>query len=159
MGHQLLWLIVVIAAIVILAIIVLAAVVRRRRKPFDLRPLPADLLHNYESRIPEIEQMFVNQPREAVAAARMLVDDMYARMGYPARMHHSERVRDIRHFNRDHAHHYGFAANLKQDATTEEMRRALRGLLDTARSLMDDGRKTAASTAVEDRTRGRELAG
>jgi hypothetical protein len=101
----------------------------------------------------------VSQPREAVAAAKMLVDDMYTRMGYPARMHPSERGRDIGYFNRDHAHHYRFAGGLKQDATTEEMRRGLRGLLDIARSLINDGHKTAASTAVEDRTQGRELAG
>jgi hypothetical protein len=158
MIQQLLWVIVAIAAVVILAIIIIAAVVRRRRKPFSTRELPGELLGGYENRIPEIEQMFVNQPREAMAAARMLVDDMYTRMGYPARMHASERVRDIRSFNRDHAHRYRMAADLKKDATTEEMRRALRAQLEIARSLIADGRRTSV-TAEAETARNRELAG
>src|SRR2546423_1844498 len=73
MSRELVWLIVVVVAIVILALIVIAAISRRRSKPFETRAIPADLVSTYESRIPEIEQMFVNQPREAVAAAKMLV--------------------------------------------------------------------------------------
>src|SRR5919198_5405047 len=141
MDQGIIWVIVVIAAIVILALVIGGYVMRRARKPFETRAIPADLVQNYESRIPEIEQMFVHQPREAVAAARQLVDDMLSRMGYPARMNPTERVRDIRYFDRGHSDRYRTAATMKHDATTEEMRRSLRSLLDMARGIMDDTRK------------------
>jgi hypothetical protein len=158
MSHELVWLIVVIAAIVILAIVVIGFVVRSRRKPFETRPVPGELLSAYETRIPEIEMMFVNQPREALAAAKMLVDDMYTRMGYPARMHPSERIRDIRAFNREHARRYSLAARIKENASTEEMRRALQAQLDIARSIIGEGRKSYTTPTPDERT-GRELAG
>ena len=159
MGHELLWLIVVIAAILIALLLIGAAVMRRNRKPFETRAIPADLVETYETRIPEIEQMFVNQPREALAAARMLVDDMLTRMGYPARMHPSERARDIRHFHRGHSDRYRQATALKNDSTTEEMRRSLRGLLEMARGIINDTRKHHRLPATEEHARGRELAG
>jgi len=155
---QLIWLIVVLAAIAILFLVV-GRIVMRTRKPFETRAIPADLVQTYEARIPEIEQMFVNQPREALAAARQLVDDMFTRMGYPARMNASERVRDIRHFDRDHYERYRTAATMKKDATTEEMRRSLRGLLDTARGIVDDTRKHHRLPATEEPTGRREVAG
>src|SRR5439155_4258591 len=141
----------------ILEIILIGAVMRRRRKPFETRALPADLLGTYDSRITEIEQMFVHQPREALAAGRAMVDDMLARMGYPARMNASERVRDLRHFSREHSDRYKMGATLKNDATTEEMRRALRAQVDMARSLMNDARKTQRVPATDERGQGREL--
>jgi hypothetical protein len=159
MDQGIIWVIVVIAAIVIIAIVIGGFVLRRTRKPFETRAIPADLVQNYETRIPEIEQMFVHQPREALAAARQLVDDMLSRMGYPARMNATERVRDIRYFDRGHADRYRTAATMKRDATTEEMRRALRGLLDMARGIVGDTRKHHHLPASDEPTGRREIAG
>jgi hypothetical protein len=96
-----------------------------------------------ESRIDEIERMFVSQPREAVAAARLLVDEMLTKMGYPVRLTPSERARDLRAFNRAHSDRYRTAGELKDDANTEEMRRALKGYLDTARDIVAEARGRA----------------
>jgi hypothetical protein len=158
MSPEVVWLIVVVAAVVILAMIVIGFI-RGRRKPFETRPIPADLVESYEARIPEIEQMFVNQPREALAAARMLVDDMYTRMGYPARMNASERVRDIRYFNRGHSDRYRLAATMKDGASTEEMRRALRAQLEIAREIVTGAPRTSPTALPEEPGTGRELAG
>ena len=159
MDQGILWVIVVIAAIVILVLAIGGFVMRRTRKPFETRAISADLVQTYETRIPEVEQMFVNQPREAVAAARQLVDDMLSRMGYPARMNPNERVSDIRYFDRTHADRYRTAATMKHDATTEEMRRSLRALLDMARGIVDDTRKHHRLPATEEPTTKREIAG
>jgi hypothetical protein len=159
MDQGIVWVIVVIAAIVILALVIGAAVMRRTRKPFETRAIPADLVQTYETRIPEIEQMFVHQPREAVAAARQLVDDMLSRQGYPARMNPTERVRDIRYFDRGHSDRYRTAAMMKHDATTEEMRRSLRSLLDMARGIIGDTRKHHRLPETEEPTTRREVAG
>ena len=152
------WVIIVVAAIVILLLIIGGFALQRTRKPFQTRSIPAELVESYESRIPEIEKMFVNQPKDAVAAARQMVDDMLSRMGYPARMHTSERVRDIRHFDRGHADRYRAVAELKPDATTEEMRRSLRSLLDMARKIVDDSRGHHRPAKEEQGGR-REIAG
>src|ERR1700730_8046859 len=139
-----LWLIV---AIVVIAVIVLAVVGfmsrRGRRVGFGTRALAAQDLEGREERIDEIERMFVHQPREAVAAARLQVDEMLTRMGYPVRLTAVERSRDLAHFNRGYADRYRTAGELRDDASTEEMRRALKGYLDTAREIVGEAKGRA----------------
>lgn len=134
----------VILAVVVIVLVVALVVVVMRSRPggakFQLRPLPADEIDAREARIDEIERMFVNQPREAVAAARLLVDEMLTKMGYPVRLTATERARDLRSYNRAHADRYASAGALKDDANTEEMRRALKGYLDTAREILAEAR-------------------
>jgi hypothetical protein len=107
------------------------------------RALGAADLEGREERIDEIERMFVHQPREAVAAARLLVDEMLTRMGYPVRLTAVERSRDLAHFNRGYADRYRSAGELRDDASTEEMRRALKGYLDTAREIVGEAKGRA----------------
>lgn len=145
MAHQLLWVVIVVAAIAVLAGTVVIGAVRRRQRPFETRMFPENYIDPYDRRIGEIERMFVSQPREAVAAARLLVDDMLTRMGYPVRITNEERVRDIRHFNRTHADRYKLASGLKSDPSTEDLRRSLQAYLDTARDLIGDARGHHAS--------------
>jgi hypothetical protein len=135
-------LIVVIVAIVIIVLVVIGLMVGRggRRAGFEPHALPPDELEDREQRIDEIERMFVNQPRDAVAAARLLVDEMLTRMGYPVRLTASERARDLAHFNRAHADRIRTAGTIRDDANTEEMRRALKGYLDTARDILGEAR-------------------
>src|SRR3984893_7308737 len=163
-----LWLIV---AIVVIAVIVLAVVGfmsrRGRRVGFGTRALAVEDLEGREERIDEIERMFVHQPREAVAAARLQVDEMLTRMGYPVRLTAVERSRDLAHFNRGYADRYRTAGELRDDASTEEMRRALKGYLDTAREIVGEAKgqagvdRPAGRPAVDEappsrgRTRGR----
>src|ERR1700730_14003546 len=135
-------LIVVIVAIVIIVLVVIGLMVGRggRRAGFEPHALPPEELEDREQRIDEIERMFVNQPRDAVAAARLLVDEMLTRMGYPVRLTSNERARDLAHFNRAHADRIRTAGAIRDDANTEEMRRALKGYLDTARDILGEAR-------------------
>src|SRR5919108_3461984 len=116
---------IVVVVIIVLAVLGVAMSRRGRRVAFEPRALPAEELEGREGRIDEIERMFVHQPREAVAAARLLVDEMLSRMGYPVRLTAVERSRDLAHFNRGFADRYRSAGELRDDASTEEMRRAL----------------------------------
>ena len=139
--NQTLTVIVAVVIVVLLVVLVVVAINSRRgRAQFQFRPLPPDEIDAREARIDEIERMFVNQPREAVAAARLLVDEMLAKMGYPVRLTAHERARDLRHYNRAHADRYASAGALKDDANTEEMRRALKGYLETAREILAEAR-------------------
>src|SRR2546428_1421539 len=140
-----LWLIVAIGVIVIIVLAVILYVVSRRgrRMGFEPRALPVEDLDGREERIDEIERMFVHQPREAVAAARLQVDEMLTRMGYPVRLTAVERSRDLAHFNRGFADRYRTAGELRDDASTEEMRRALKGYLDTAREIVGESKGRA----------------
>src|ERR1700737_4784345 len=140
---------ILIVAIVVIAIFVLGgrALMRGRRGQragFEPRALSPEDLEGREQRIDEIERMFVSQPREAVAAARLLVDEMLTRMGYPVRLTSAERARDLAHFNRGHADRIRTAGAIRDDANTEEMRRALKGYLDTARDIVGEARGRAA---------------
>jgi hypothetical protein len=146
---ELLWVVIVAAAIAILLLIALMAVMKRRARPFATHVFPQNHVEPYERRIEEMERLFVSQPREAVAGARLLVDDMLTRMGYPVRISNQERARDLRHFNRTHADRYRLASGLKSNPTTEDLRRSLQAYLDTARDLCKDARKSYASTRTE----------
>lgn len=140
MVHQLLWVVIVVAAVAVLLGVALFGAVRQRRRPFEARMFPESYIDPYDRRIAEIERMFVSQPREAVAAAKLLVDDMLTRMGYPVRISNEERVGDLRHFSRTHADRYKTATSLRHDPSTEELRRALQAYLDTARDMIGDAR-------------------
>src|SRR5258708_33153693 len=133
MAHEVLWVVIVVAAVAVLLGIALYGAVKRRRRPFETRMFPQSYIDPYDRRIAEIERMFVSQPREAVAAAKLLVDDMLTRMGYPVRISNEERVSDLRHFSRSHAERYRTATMLRRDPTTEDLRRALQAYLDTSR--------------------------
>ena len=150
---ELFWVVVVVAAIAILLLIALLGVMKRRTRPFETRVFPQNFVEPYENRIEELERMFVSQPREAVAGARLLVDDMLTRMGYPVRISNEERVRDLRHFNRTHADRYRLASGLKSNPTTEDLRRSLQAYLDTARDMCSDARKSYISTPKTETSR------
>jgi hypothetical protein len=144
MQNTILWLIVAIVVVVIIVFAVIGVMRRRaRRVGFEPRALAAEDLEGREERIDEIERMFVHQPREAVAAARLQVDEMLTRMGYPVRLTSAERARDLGHFNRGFADRYRSAGEIRDDASTEEMRRALKGYLDTAREIVGEAKGRA----------------
>ena len=149
MAHQLLWVVIVVAAVAVLLGIALYGAVRRRRHPFETRMFPESYIDPYDRRIAEIERMFVSQPREAVAAAKLLVDDMLTRMGYPVRISNEERVTDLKHFSRSHAERYRAATMLRHDPTTEDLRRALQAYLDTSRDLIGDARRQYSPMSAE----------
>jgi len=158
MTHELLWVVVVVVAIAVLLMMALTSFVKSRVKPFHTQMFPANYVEPYERRIDEVERLFVNQPREAVAAAKLLVDDMLTRMGYPVRISNDERVRDLRHYSRTHAERYRLASGLKATPTTEDLRRTLMAYLDTARELCAEARRTHRGRAPEEARRP-EIAG
>ena len=136
--NSILWVIVIAIAVILLVAIIVRAITSRRPHPaFKTRGLPASYLGAYQSRITELQAMFVDHPREAVAGAKQLVDDMTMRMGYPTRMTDRERLDDMASVDRSHAERYKVGLGLKSESTTEEMRRALQNYLDLARALLD----------------------
>jgi hypothetical protein len=153
---DILWAVVVVVAILLLLAILIRAVNGRRARPaFETRALPASYAGAYEARMTELQAMFVNHPRDAVAGAKQLVDDMTIRMGYPTRLTDRERLTDMASVDRRHADRYRSGLALKPDSTTEEMRRVLQSYLDLGRDLVGRGK---ADRTVEPETR-REIAG
>jgi hypothetical protein len=146
---ELFWVVVVVVAIAVLLMIAFMGVMKRRTRPFETRMFPESYVEPYERRIEEMERLFVSQPREAVAGARLLVDDMFTRMGFPVRMTNDERARDLRHFNRTHSDRYRLASGLKSNPTTEDLRRSLQAYVDTARDLCGNARKSYISPKKE----------
>jgi hypothetical protein len=140
---------IVIGAVVIVALLVMLglALTRSRRSLPSIRPLPPNLIEPYETRLPELERLFVSQPRESVAAAKLLVDDMLNRMGYPVRMGNEERVRDLRGRHRPLADLYRHASSLKSEPTTEQLRLSLQDYLEMAHRLLSEASHEARSVA------------
>jgi hypothetical protein len=154
--NSILWVIVIAIAVILLVAIVVRAIAARRSRPaFKVRSLPASYLGAYQARMTELQAMFVDHPRESVAGAKQLVDDMTMRMGYPTRMSDRERLDDMSSVERSHGERYKVGLGLKTDSTTEEMRRALQSYLDLARDLLSRG---GAEPAAEEQSRP-EIAG
>lgn len=131
------WVGVAVVLAVVVVLVAVTAVRRRRERPaFEVRPLPADRLQPYAARLDELERMFVTGPREALAQARQVVDEMLAGMGYPARLGPNDRVRDIAQVDRDRGRRYQAAVAVDERSTTEEMRRAMQHLLAMGRDLL-----------------------
>ena len=138
------WVIVVLVVIaILLAIAVFASRNRRRSRGFEVRQLPREQLSAYEGRIGELEAMFVSQPREAVAAARLMIDDMLIRSGYPVRLNDEERIRDLHSVDQGLGERYRLGIGLKNDATTEQLRRAMNAYLEMARGMIGHGSEGA----------------
>lgn len=149
--NGIIWMVVIaIAVILLVAIIVRAVSARRSRPAFSVRALPASYVGAYQARITELQGMFVDHPREAVAGAKQLVDDMTMRMGYPTRMTDRERLDDMTSVDRRHGERYGVGLGLKTESTTEEMRRALQSYLDLCRDLLS---RSGEESAVEEQRR------
>ncbi|HVD00711.1 MAG TPA: hypothetical protein VNG93_06135 [Candidatus Dormibacteraeota bacterium] len=154
--NGILWMIVIAIAVILLVAIIVRGISSRRSRPaFEVRGLPASYVGAYQARMTELQAMFVDHPREAVAGAKQLVDDMTMRMGYPTRMTDGERLSDMASVDNGHADRYKVGLGLKAESTTEEMRRALQSYLDLARDLLSRG---GADSAVEERGRP-EIAG
>ncbi len=132
------WIIIGLIVVIALLLVVAAVASARRRQGGTIRvtALPGSVVAPYETRLPELEKMFVNQPREAVAAAKLMVDDMLNRMGFPIRMSTEERVKDLRGHDRKLSDQYRSAAMLRDDPTTEQLRRSLQGYVVISRALL-----------------------
>jgi hypothetical protein len=136
--NEFIWAVVVLAAIVLVVAFIARAIVGHRAAPaFRPRSLPVGYFDAYQTRITEIRAMFVEQPRDAVAAARHMVEDLMVRLGYPTRLTEDERRADLASVERRHGEWYRTGTTLRTDATTEELRRSLQAYCDLARNLID----------------------
>ena len=130
------WILVAVVVVLVLGVAVAFALRSRRRSVrLELRPLPEAVIAGYLERADELERLFVTQPREATAAAKLLVDDMLVRTGYPIRLTDHKRVRDLKGPDPKNADRYLVGADMKGGASTEQLRRALQAYLDMARDI------------------------
>lgn len=98
----------------------------KRVAKFDIRPLSDDEQSRFTGEWKETKAVFVDSPGEAVLRSDRLLSKMMETRGYPM-ADFDRRYEDL---SVDHgmvARHYrdGHEIAVKQDATTEEMRRAL----------------------------------
>lgn len=134
---EFIWAVVVLAAVVLVSAFIARAVAGRRAPAFRTRSLPVGYFNAYQARITELQAMFVEQPREAVASAKHMVEDLMVRLGYPTRLTEDERRTDLASVERRHGDWYRTGTTLRPDATTEELRRSLRAYCELARDLID----------------------
>ncbi|MGH7902621.1 MAG: hypothetical protein ACREPA_00645 [Candidatus Dormibacteraceae bacterium] len=138
------WIVVVVVAIAVIGAALIAQRRRAGRVRLRLRPLPAEAIEGYRARADDLERLFVTQPRQATVAAKLLVDDILVRIGYPVRLTDRERIDDLRRHDARNAERYAGGTEIKADANSEQMRRALASHLGMARDLMDSPRDTGA---------------
>jgi hypothetical protein len=143
------WIGVAVVLAIVVVLLAIAAVRRRGRgRDFEVRPLPADRLEPFATRLDELERKFVTAPREALAETRQTVDEMLALMGYPARLAPGHRARDVASVDRARGRRYHAAAMVDDRATTEEMRRAMQHLLTMGRDMLAEARTSGPAAPV-----------
>ncbi|HEX4637779.1 MAG TPA: hypothetical protein VH189_16470 [Rhizomicrobium sp.] len=101
----------------------------RRAAKFDIRPLPAEDRHRFESRWQDVQKQFVDDPQGSLARADDLLGEVMAARGYPVK-DFDQRAADlsvdhpivVQHY---HAAH-GIALRHKSgQTTTEDLRQAM----------------------------------
>jgi hypothetical protein len=136
-GIRNLYLLIAAAVIVILVVILVVATMasRRRAAPrLDIRELEAAEAQGYMDQFQAIENEFVNQPEQAVARARGVVEQVMRRMGFPERVDSQQRVKDLSGHNPEAARSLEAAeVDLKGRADDTEL---LRGALQSYRHVL-----------------------
>jgi hypothetical protein len=99
----------------------------RRVQKLSLRDLSADARQRYAEQWAQVQERFVDTPREAVAQAQYLIESVMRERGYPAEDYEQEladlsvdHARIVDHFRSAHDISVKAAA-----ASTEELRRAM----------------------------------
>ncbi|MHB8507240.1 MAG: hypothetical protein ACYDGR_01145 [Candidatus Dormibacteria bacterium] len=120
--------IVLIAVVVVAVVIVLMALARRSgRGRLSLTVLPDAEVERYVQEMEAVVSTFVDEPQQAAARARGLVEEVMRRMGFPDRIEREQRVKDLAGHDREAARHLASAdAGLRQRAEdTEELRKVV----------------------------------
>jgi hypothetical protein len=142
------WAAVAIVLAIVVVLLAVTAIRRRGSQDFEVRPLPADRVEPYGRRLDDLERLFVTKPRQAVASAREVVDEMLVLKGYPARLAPDGRARDIAFTNRGHASRYRSATVVDDRSSTEEMRQAMMHFLAVGRELLSESESMTPAAAT-----------
>jgi hypothetical protein len=130
-------LLVILVAIVVIAGIAFA-VARRRRGGLSIQELaPADV-SRYMQEMDSIERSFVDDPGQAAARARGMVDEVTRRMGFPDRLDSKQRAKDLSGHDREAGRLMEAAGgHLQQHPDdTEKLRLAVQHYRDLLRRLL-----------------------
>jgi hypothetical protein len=100
---------------------------QERREQFDIRPLPDASRTRYRQQWREVQAQFVDSPAAAVAAGDALIKSVMLERGYPVD-DFDQRAADLSVDHPQVVEHYREGhrlAQLKDDASTEDMRQAM----------------------------------
>jgi len=129
-----------IAAVVVVIVVLLLLVASRRGRgaKLDLRALPPEHASRYLAEMEAAEATFVDNPQQAVARARGLVEEIMRRKGFPDRIDSDQRLRDLQRHDRAAAQSLKEAYAGTNAKNTESMRKALQSYRDVLRRLVGD---------------------
>ena len=130
---------------------------RERREQLDIRPLPAEARQRYARQWELVQAQFVDSPPAAIAAADGLVNAVMADRGYPVD-DFDQRAADV---SVDHpvvVENYRKAQEISSrsargEATTEDLRQAMRNYRSLFEELLSDGAAEEEQTAKSDSER------
>jgi glutamyl-tRNA reductase len=136
-----------IAGAALLLLIIGVAVTRRTSTPqIDVKPLENGDSTRYLEHMDAVEREFVDNPQQAAARARGLVEEVMRRMNFPDRLDHSQRFKDL-------SRHDAAASKALQTADaelrkhpddTESLRRVVQSYRDALRRLLTVEKRAAA---------------
>jgi hypothetical protein len=128
-------------AIVVLAALLLVAARRRGRRRIQVRVITVDAAVRYVGEMDLAEGSFVENPRQATARARGIVEEVMRRKGFPDRMDAAQRVKDLDGFDSQAARSFKAATmsvHGSEHDDTESLRRALKSYRDTLYRLLKE---------------------
>ncbi|MEQ0561205.1 hypothetical protein ABJI51_19130 [Amycolatopsis sp. NEAU-NG30] len=113
----------------------------RRHKELDIRPLSASARERYAREWAQVQEKFVDQPRDAVAEADRLLVALMAERGYPTEGY-EQQVADLSVRHAKTLEHYRAAHTTQQKrdaASTEDLRDAMVRYRTVFEDLLTDG--------------------
>jgi FtsZ-interacting cell division protein ZipA len=132
-----------------------------RHAQLDVKPLSEDDQRHYSQEWSRVQAAFVEDPSDAVNAADALVAQVMKDRGYPTGEFNQrvetlsvEHARTLDHYRQAHQI---FSANLRGEASTEQLRQAVVHYRALASDLLDVDDVTPRPAATDNRNNGREI--
>jgi hypothetical protein len=126
------------AVVLILVVAAAAMLVRRSGRGPSITRLAATEAQRYLQEMEAVVASFVDEPEQAAARARGLVEEVMRRMGFPDRIDRRQRIRDVKGHDRDAARHLSIAdTGLREHGgDTEHLRKVVQGYRDAMHRLL-----------------------
>jgi hypothetical protein len=133
-------------AVLIVALVIVALTRRKGTPTIEVQPLAEPDTARYLEHMEAVEREFVDNPQQAAARARGLVEEVMRRMGFPDRLEREQRFKDVSHHDTAAAKALQVAdVELKKHPNdTEALRRVVQAYREVLRRLLHAEERAAA---------------
>jgi ABC-type nickel/cobalt efflux system permease component RcnA len=112
----------------------------QRHSQYELRPLTPEVRDRYRQAWTQVQEKFIDAPREAVGEADRLVNGLVAELGYPSEGYERQLADlSVRHGHSVKHYREAHETGQREDVSTDDLREALIGYRKVFEELLEQG--------------------